>query len=92
MSRHAPIVILKHENHETVEEIIEADSVYAVFYRNEPFNIKNTNKFPKNSAPKYKKNSFANVGHAKNLRDKLNDLFNTTDFAVVELVAGAKIK
>lgn len=89
MSRNAPVVLLQHNTESTTEEIIEADAVYAVFYKQEPFNIKNTNKYPKNSAPKYKKVSFANLGHATNLRDRLNKQFNTTEFTVVELIAGA---
>lgn len=88
MSRLAPRVLLKHDTELATEEIIETDAIYAVFYKGEPFNIKNVNKFPKNSAPKYKKVSFANIGHAMNLRDRLNTLFESTDFTVVELIAG----
>ena len=41
--------------------------------------------------PKYKKVSFSNPGHAKNLARKLNTQFQTTKFSVVLLTAGDKI-
>ena len=41
--------------------------------------------------PKYKKVSFSNSGHAFNLSEKLNKLFNSTDFAVYKLTTGQKV-
>jgi hypothetical protein len=41
--------------------------------------------------PKYKKVSFSNPGHAFNLADRLNKMFKSTDFSVVELKQGRKI-
>jgi hypothetical protein len=38
--------------------------------------------------PKYKKTSFSNPGHAHNLASKLNEMFNSTDFAVYKLSTG----
>jgi hypothetical protein len=40
--------------------------------------------------PKYKKVSFSNPGHARNLAKKLNKLFDTNDFAVYRLTSGEK--
>ena len=39
--------------------------------------------------PKYKKVSFSNPGHARNLAKKLNSMFNTTEFKVYTLTSGA---
>jgi hypothetical protein len=41
--------------------------------------------------PKYKKVSFSNPGHARNLAKKLNKLFKTTDFAVYKLNTGERV-
>jgi hypothetical protein len=41
--------------------------------------------------PKYKKVSFSNSGHAINLAEKLNKLFQTLDFSVYKLTTGEKI-
>jgi hypothetical protein len=41
--------------------------------------------------PKYKKVSFSNSGHAFNLAEKLNKLFNSSDFAVFKLTTGEKV-
>jgi hypothetical protein len=41
--------------------------------------------------PKYKKVSFSNPGHARNLAKKLNKLFKTADFAVFKLNAGERV-
>jgi hypothetical protein len=41
--------------------------------------------------PKYKKVSFSNPGHAKNLARKLNTQFKTDKFTVVLLTQGAQV-
>jgi hypothetical protein len=41
--------------------------------------------------PKYKKVSFSNSGHALNLAEKLNKLFNCEDFSVYKLTTGERI-
>jgi hypothetical protein len=41
--------------------------------------------------PKYKKVSFSNPGHAKNLARKLNTQFKTEKFTVVLLKSGDKV-
>jgi hypothetical protein len=41
--------------------------------------------------PKYKKVSFSNAGHAFNLAEKLNKLFNCEDFSVYKLTTGQKL-
>ena len=41
--------------------------------------------------PKYKKVSFSNPGHARNLAKKLNKLFDTNDFTVYKLTDGERV-
>tara|TARA_A200000159_G_C7274959_1_gene318965 strand:- start:192 stop:473 length:282 start_codon:yes stop_codon:yes gene_type:complete len=92
MSRPKPKIILEHTNRETykVEQILESDAIWAVFYKQKPFNLKSGSAVSSYPGPKYKKVSFSNPGHARNLAKKLNKLFNTTDFSVYKLNSGEK--
>jgi hypothetical protein len=94
MSRPKPQVLLEYTNKKTYksEQILEAEAIWAVFYKNEPFNLKSFNSLTSYPGPKYKKVSFSNPGHAINLAKKLNLTFGTTDFQVVKLTQGAIIK
>ena len=93
MSRPKPKVILEYTNKETykVEQILNSDAIWAVFYKDQPFNLKSGSMVSSYPGPKYKKVSFSNSGHAFNLAEKLNKLFNTTDFAVYKLTTGEKV-
>jgi hypothetical protein len=77
MSRPKPKVLLEHTNKRTYksEQILEAEAIWAVFYNNEPFNLKSFNSLTSYPGPKYKKTSFSNPGHAINLAKKLNQQF-----------------
>ena len=91
MARPKPTILLKHVDSGTYksEEILEAEAIYAVFYKGRPFNLRSfMNSLSDYPGPKYKKVSFSNSGHAFNLMEKLNKLFKTTDFTVVELTEG----
>ena len=92
MSRPKPKIILEHTNRETykVEQILESEAIWAVFYKHRPFNLKSGSAVSSYPGPKYKKVSFSNPGHARNLAKKLNKLFNTTDFSVYKLNTGEK--
>jgi hypothetical protein len=94
MSRPKPKVLLEHINKKNYksEQILEADAIWAVFYKNEPFNLKSSNSLTSYPGPKYKKVSFSNPGHAINLAKKLNRMFNCEDFQVVKLTAGEILK
>ena len=93
MSRPKPTIILEHTNNKTykTEQVLVADAIWAVFYKGQPFNLKSSNSLTNYPGPKYKKVSFSNPGHAKNLARKLNTQFQTTKFSVVLLTAGEKI-
>jgi hypothetical protein len=94
MSRPKPKVLLEHINKKTYksEQILEADAIWAVFYKGEPFNLKSANSLTSYPGPKYKKVSFSNPGHAHNLAKKLNLTFGCQDFQVVKLTQGEIIK
>jgi len=93
MSRPKPTVILTHTDPTTYksEEVLGADAIYAVFFKDKPINLRTLNSLVSYPGPKYKKVSFSNPGHAFNLADRLNKLFRTNDFSVVELKNGRKI-
>ena len=94
MSRPKPTVLLEFTNSVTYkcEQVLEAEAIWAVFYKNKPFNLKNSSVVSNYPGPKYKKTSFSNPGHAINLAKKLNLTFGTHDFQVVKLTAGEIIK
>ena len=94
MSRPKPNILLEYVNKKTyrTEQVLQARAIWAVFYQNKPFNLKSANILTNYPGPKYKKVSFSNPGHAHNLAKKLNDMFNTTQFEVVELVEGQIVK
>ena len=75
-----------------VEQVLEAEAIWAVFYKDKPVNLKTGSVVAQTVGPKYKKVSFSNSGHAFNLAEKLNKLFNCEDFSVFKLTTGEKIK
>jgi hypothetical protein len=94
MSRPKPKVLLEYVNKKNykAEQILEAEAIWAVFYKKEPFNLKSFNSLTSYPGPKYKKTSFSNPGHAINLAKKLNLTYGTEDFQVVKLTQGTIVK
>ena len=94
MSRPKPTGVLENINRKTYksEQVLEAAAIWAVFYKDKPFNLKSSNTLTNYTGPKYKKVSFSNPGHAHNLAKKLNDLFTSEDFTVVKLTSGETVK
>ena len=90
MSRPKPTVILDHVNKTTYksDQVLGAEGIYAVYYDNQPINLKTHNILVSYPGPKYKKVSFSNSGHAINLCKKLNTLYKTDKFTVVLLRQG----
>jgi len=93
VSRPKPKVLLEITNKKTykTDQVLESDAIWAVFYKDNPINLKTISVIAQQLGPKYKKVSFSNSGHAFNLAEKLNKLFNTTDFAVYKLTTGEKV-
>ena len=90
MSRPKPTVLLEYINQKTykVEQILDSEAIWAVFYQEKPFDLKSSNLLTSYPGPKYKKTSFSNPGHAHNLAKKLNELFDTDEFIVCQLTTG----
>lgn len=93
MSRTAPKVLLESVNKTTYmsEQILEAAGIWAVFYDGHPINLKSQHYLTDLSSSKYKKTSFSNPGHARNLCRKLNEKFKTDKFTVVFMNAGTTV-
>ena len=93
MSRPKPKVLVEHVNKTNykTEQVLSSEGIWAVFYDNQPVNLKSSNMLVSYPGPKYKKVSFSNPGHAKNLAKKLNTQFKTDKFTVVLLTQGAQV-
>ena len=93
MSRPKPQVLVETTDRQTyrTEQVLSAQGVWAVFYDNQPINLKTHNLLVQYPGPKYKKTSFSNPGHAINLARKLNAQFRTNKFTVVLLRSGDQI-
>lgn len=89
MSRPKPTVLIEKvdKNYKT-DQVLASEGIWAVFYQNQPINLKSFNALVGYTSPKYKKVSFSNPGHAINLAKKLNAMFKCQDFSVVLLNAG----
>ena len=94
MSRPKPRILLEYVNKKNYkcEQILDAEAIWAVFYKDKPFNLKSFNSLVNYPGPKYKKVSFSNPGHAVNLSKKLNNQFQCQDFTVVVLTSGTILK
>jgi hypothetical protein len=86
MSRPKPNVLKEYTDKKTyrTEQVLQAEAIWAVFYQNKPFNLKSFNSLTNYPGPKYKKTSFSNPGHAHNLAQRLNSMWNTEDFKVIK--------
>jgi hypothetical protein len=93
MSRTQPKILLEIVDKETykIDQVVEASGIWAVYYDDQPINLKNQHYLDSHSVPKYKKTSFSNPGHARNLCRKLNVQFKTDKFSVVFLNAGTRV-
>lgn len=90
MSRTQPKILLELVDKKTYkcDQIVEAAGIWAVFYDGQPINLKSSHYLDVEATPKYKKTSFSNPGHARNLCRKLNNQFKTDKFTVVFMNSG----
>jgi hypothetical protein len=91
MARPLPKILLrKIEDDMRAIEICEAESIFTVFYKDQPIKIRKVQNIecPEYPGPKYLRMAFPSSGHAFRLRDKLNKMFDTQDFEVVRLDSG----
>jgi hypothetical protein len=93
VSRNQPTILIELVDKKTykVDQVIAAAGIWAVVFEGQPINLKNSHYLDSNSVPKYKKTSFSNPGHARNLCRKLNKQFKTDKFTVVFLNSGITV-
>jgi hypothetical protein len=93
MSRTSPRVLVEMVDKNTykVDQVIEASGIWVVFYDGQPINLKSQHYLEDQTTPKYKKTSFSNPGHARNLCRKLNLKFKTDKFTVVFMNNGTVV-
>lgn len=84
MARPTPNVFLRNVEHDgRALEVCEADALYAVLYKGKPIKVRTLQNIELSFVgPKYSKTAFPESGHAYNLAEKLNKMFDTTDFSV----------
>ena len=73
------------------DHVLASEGEWAVYYESKPINLKTSNLLVQYPGPKYKKVSFSNPGHARNLAKKLNTQFKTDKFTVVLLQSGSQV-
>ena len=89
MSRPKPTILIeKVDKDYKTDQVLASEGIWAVFYKQQPINLKSFNAMIGYASPKYKKVSFSNPGHAINLAKKMNAMFKTDDFTVVLLNSG----
>ena len=93
MARPKPTVLVEIIDKETYKsnQVLASGGIWAVYYDDNPINLKTQNMLIQYPGPKYKKVSFSNSGHAINLAKKLNKQFNTSKFSVMLLNEGEQV-
>lgn len=88
MSRPKPTIIMEYVDKETyrAEQILNASSLYGVFYGDTAITIRALNKHSDNPVTKYKKTTFASEGNASALCDRLNKQYHTDKFNVRKII------
>jgi hypothetical protein len=92
MARNKPTIIQSHTDKKSYirTDILKSEAIYALFYDNEPVNIRRHHTLLDGTF-KYLRVCSPNCGHLFVLRDRLNKLFKTNKFAVVKFSMGTVI-
>ena len=67
-------------------EVLDARGLYAVLYKDLPFNLKTESWTERGELKKYVRTTYPNKKPAENLAKKLNRDFFTTEFSVVKIL------
>jgi hypothetical protein len=67
-------------------EVLSAQGLYAVLYKDQPFNLKTTHWTERGELKKYLKVVYPNAKPAENLAKKLNRDFFTDEFTVKKII------
>ena len=82
----ATILLSTHIDDFNSVEVLAASGLYAVLYKDRPFNLKTTHWTERGELKKYLKVVYPNQAPADNLAKKLNKDFFTEDFTVVKIL------
>ena len=82
----ATILLSRHLDDFNTVEVLDAEGLYAVLYKDRPFNLKTNHWTEKGELKKYLKVVYPNQAPADNLAKKLNKDFYTEDFSVVKIL------
>jgi hypothetical protein len=92
MARPGPKILLDKHLDDRIVEILATDAMWAVCYQGEPVGMRELRWSPSmGRVMEYPKVSYANRGHCINLVEKLNSMFDTTDFTCEQLLAKQQI-
>jgi len=93
MARPTPNVLLRDvDANSRALEVCEADALYGVLYQGRPIKVRTLQNIELSFVgPKYSKTAFPESGHAFNLAEKLNRMFNTDEFTVAIMTVGRTI-
>lgn len=93
MPKPKPVILLENINTKThkAEQVLAATSVYAVFYRGNPINLRVGSTVVTYPGPKYRKTAFTAPAHAFNMAERLNKIFNTQEFVVMQMTNPVQI-
>jgi len=67
-------------------EVLDAQGLYAVLYKNKPINLKTETWTERGQLKKYVRTTYPSKKPAENLAAKLNKDFFTNDFSVVKIL------
>jgi hypothetical protein len=82
----ATILLSRQLDDFTVIEVLDAEGLYAVLYKDLPFNLKTESWTERGELKKYVRTTYPNKKPADNLAKKLNKDFFTNDFTVVKIL------
>jgi hypothetical protein len=82
----ATILLSRQLDDFTVIEVLDAEGLYAVLYKDLPFNLKTESWTERGELKKYVRTTYPNKKPADNLAKKLNKDFFTNDFSVVKIL------
>lgn len=87
MSKPAPTILREKNSGIKSIQVVMADGMYAVLFENKPFNLRTVaNTHCQDIVPpKYSKTLFVNKGYALATARRLNKLFESSDFTVMEI-------
>lgn len=87
MGRRAPKILLSTDEDSAVTtEILKSKGVWTLSFQDEPVQIREVLFDHGGQRYFYPRCIYNNVGHCHNLAEKMNELFGTADFGVIELL------